>query len=79
MSNINQFDQTLAAQCLLKLIHFYSTFFQAVDFSMLAGAQDAFMPLSSLGAVRHDCNPVIISVKIRQCILANPLPFHCTH
>lgn len=24
--------------------------------------------------MRHNCNPVIISVKIHQCILANPLP-----
>lgn len=46
-----------------------TTVFQTAHFSLLAGTRATFMPLSSLVAERHHCNPVIVSLHMRQCAL----------
>lgn len=46
-----------------------STVFQSAHFSLLAGTRAALMPLRHMVAKRHHCNPVIVSLQIRQCAL----------
>lgn len=48
----------------------FTTVFHTAHFSLLAGTRAALLPLSRMVAKRHRCNPVILSLQIRQCGLA---------
>lgn len=50
-----------------------TTVFQIAHFSLLAGTRTALMPLSRMVAKRYHCNPVIVSLQIRQRALAMSL------